>query len=77
MENSKDTDRLIFSKTLILNLLELGIDYISPADNVVEKQEQNGSVNGNHLKSIVDPYDELIKNHLLNEEKVKVSGIFT
>lgn len=50
---------------------ELGIDYISPADNVVEKQEQNGSVNGNHLKSIVDPYDELIKNHLRNEEKVK------
>ena len=43
----------------------------------MEKQEQNGSVNGNHLKSIVDPYDELIKNHLLNEEKVKVSSIFT
>ena len=38
----------------------------------MEKQEQNGSVNGNHLKSIVDPYDELIKNHLLHEEKVKV-----
>ena len=38
----------------------------------MEKQEQNGSVNGTHLKSIVDPYDELIKNHLRNEEKVKV-----
>ena len=43
----------------------------------MEKQEQNGPVNGNHLKSIVDPYDELIKNHLLNEEKVKVSSIFS
>ena len=58
-------------------LLELGIDYISPEDNVVEKQEQNGSVNGTHLKSIVDPYDELIKNHLRNEEKVKVRIVFT
>lgn len=43
----------------------------------MEKQEQNGSVNGNHLKSIVDPYDELIKNHLRNEEKVKVRINFT
>ena len=42
---------------------------------MVLKQEQNGSVNGNHLKSIVDPYDELIKNHLRNEEKVKVKII--
>ena len=43
----------------------------------MEKQEQNGSVNGTHLKSIVDPYDELIKNHLRNEEKVKVRIVFT
>ena len=42
----------------------------------MEKQEQNGSVNGTHLKSIVDPYDELIKNHLRNEEKVKVRIVF-
>merc|ERR1711915_1046215 len=49
---------------------ELGIEYISPKDHVIETS-QNGSVNGNHVKKVIDPYDELIKNHLEKEEKVK------
>merc|ERR1739842_172605 len=50
---------------------ELGIDYISPQDHCIpEKPQQNGNINGkcNH----VDPYEELIKNHLAKEEKIKV-----
>jgi len=50
---------------------ELGIEYISPEDHVIEKPSQNGSVNGNHVKKLIDPYDELIKNHLEKEERVK------
>lgn len=52
---------------------ELGIDYISPEDhkaNHRDKPEQNGSQNGS-VKQLIDPYDELIKNHLQKEEKIK------
>jgi E3 ubiquitin-protein ligase LRSAM1 len=48
---------------------ELGIDYISPQDHIPEKVPQNGSINGKC--NIVDPYEELIKNHLAKEEKIK------
>lgn len=50
---------------------ELGVDYVSPENHVAEKQHQNGSVNGKDIKQLIDPYDELIKNHLQKEEKIK------
>ena len=54
-------------------IVELGIDYISPEDHKadIDKPEQNGSQNGK-VKQLSDPYDELIKNHLQKEEKIKV-----
>ena len=56
----------------IIIISELGVDYVSPEDHVVEKPTQNGSVNGKDIKQLIDPYDELIKNHLRKEEKIKV-----
>ena len=56
----------------IIIISELGVDYVSPEDHVVEKPTQNGSINGKNIKQLIDPYDELIKNHLQKEEKIKV-----
>lgn len=56
----------------IIIISELGVDYVSPENHVAEKQHQNGSVNGKDIKQLIDPYDELIKNHLQKEEKIKV-----
>ena len=63
-EMQNQIDKIIIS--------ELGVDYVSPEDHVVEKPTQNGSVNGKDIKQLIDPYDELIKNHLQKEEKIKV-----
>jgi len=50
---------------------ELGVAYIAPEDHVTDKPAQNGTVNGKTIREIVDPYDDLIKNHLQKEEKIK------
>ena len=62
----------IISMPFIKHFSELGIDYVAPEDHVVSKPSENGTVNGHDIKKIIDPYDELIKNHLQKEEKIKV-----
>ena len=57
-------------------LPELGVAYIAPEDHVSDKPAQNGTVNGKAIREIVDPYDDLIKNHLQKEEKIKVESVF-
>ena len=56
---------------------ELGVEYVSPEKHKekdhVEQNGTNGTSHGllSQSKHIIDPYDEMIKNHLLKEEKLK------